>query len=118
MNTGQVCMKISGRDAGQLCVITQVLDTTYVLIDGNTRRRKCNIRHLEPLTTTVEISDNASHDEVVRALSQAGIPVVVPSKRTKERTKKGPRPVRQKAKKQSSPASKEASKKPTPAKQP
>ena len=34
MEVGRVCIKLAGRDAKQYCVITEVLDNTYVMIDG------------------------------------------------------------------------------------
>jgi len=68
LNIGKVCMKIAGRDAGKLGVIVDVLDENYVLIDGEVRRRKCNIRHVEPLARDVEIKKNASHADVLKAL--------------------------------------------------
>jgi len=43
---GRICVKTAGRDAGLKCVIVDVLDDKFVLIDGETRRRKCNILHL------------------------------------------------------------------------
>ncbi len=52
---GRICVKIAGRDAGRTCVIIDVLEDGYVLVDGQTRRRKCNVRHLEPTKTTVEL---------------------------------------------------------------
>jgi large subunit ribosomal protein L14e len=75
MEVGRVCMKIAGRDAGKHCVITEVLDKNFVMIDGQTRRRKCNILHLEPLKETVSIKSKASHDEIVSALKQLDIEV-------------------------------------------
>ncbi len=47
---GTVCLKIAGRDAGMKAVVVEKLDKEFVLIDGQVRRRKCNIKHLEPLT--------------------------------------------------------------------
>ena len=44
-NIGRVCVKLAGRDAGQKCVIVEILDEKTVLIDGMTRRRKCNKLH-------------------------------------------------------------------------
>lgn len=61
---GRICIKLAGRDAGRECVIVDVLDDRYVLIDGNVRRRKCNVLHLEPTKMTIEIKKNASHDDV------------------------------------------------------
>ncbi len=72
VNVGQVAMKIAGRDAGQLCVVVDVIDSKQVLIDGAVRRRKCNIKHLELLGKDVKIKKGASGDEVRKALAQLG----------------------------------------------
>ena len=61
---GRLCVKIAGRDAGLKCVIVDILDDKFVLIDGQTRRRKCNILHLEPLKDIIKINKNASHEEI------------------------------------------------------
>lgn len=70
---GRLCVKIAGRDAGKKALITDILDDKYVLIDGETRRRKCNILHLEPLSQVLKIEKNASHEEVAKALKEIGI---------------------------------------------
>ena len=72
---GRVCVKIAGRDAGQKCVIVDVIDDKTVLIDGMTRRRKCNKLHLEPTNETVGITVNASHEHVVKAFKELGLEV-------------------------------------------
>ena len=93
---GRVCMKIAGRDARKKCVVVDILDNTYVMIDGETRRRKCNIMHLEPLNLAVAINANASNEDVVKALKEEGIVCDM-----KKDSKKQPqaRPKKQKAKK-------------------
>lgn len=88
MNIGQVCIKIAGRDAGQPCVIIKQVDQNTVLIDGNTRRRKCNVKHLEPIDKIVSIDEDAGHADVVRALKNIGIVVAEKKKRTKTTAKK------------------------------
>lgn len=89
MEVGRVCVKIAGRDAGKKCVIIDVLDDKFVMIDGATRRRKCNILHLEPLEHAVKIKKGASHEEVSNALKEMGIEARVSKpKPKKERTKK------------------------------
>src|SRR3990167_5767334 len=70
---GRLCVKIAGRDAGKKCVVIDVLDNNFVLIDGQTRRRKCNLRHLEPLDKIIILTKNASNDEVIRALKEESI---------------------------------------------
>ena len=73
--TGRVCMKIAGRDAGRMCVIVDSIDGRFVLIDGDVRRRKCNIFHLEPLEKTVSLKKGASHEEVAKAFKELGYSV-------------------------------------------
>src|SRR3989338_7765954 len=70
---GRLCVKTAGRDAGKKCIIIDILDDKYVLIDGETRRRKVNILHVEPLNQKIEIKKNASLDEVSKALDELGI---------------------------------------------
>lgn len=75
-DVGQVCIKIAGRDAGRTCVVVQVLDAGFVLVDGQTRRRKCNVRHLEPTAQSIGIKSGASHADVKAALAKLNIQVV------------------------------------------
>jgi large subunit ribosomal protein L14e len=95
---GRVCMKIAGRDAGKKCVIIDVIDAHYVLVDGQTRRRKCNIKHLEPLTQTVQVTKNAPEPEVVRVLKELNI--FVEEKKPKVAKTKAERPKRIRKKKE------------------
>ena len=89
LSVGRVCVKLAGRDAGQKCVIVEVLDDKTVLVDGMTRRRKCNKVHLEPLDQTVEISKGASHDVIAKAFKGLGLEVT--TKKPKAKTEK-PKP--------------------------
>jgi large subunit ribosomal protein L14e len=73
MDIGRVCVKIAGRDAGLRCVIVSILDDNFVMVDGETRARKCNIKHLEPTSTVLEIATGASHEKVLQAFKKAGI---------------------------------------------
>ncbi|MEM4282227.1 MAG: 50S ribosomal protein L14e [Candidatus Woesearchaeota archaeon] len=72
---GRICVKIAGRDAGKACAVVDVINERMVLIDGATRRRKCNIAHLEPLDKKIDIKKGASHEEVVAALKAAGMTI-------------------------------------------
>lgn len=72
---GRLCVKLAGRDAGGKCVVVDVLDSTYVMIDGQTRRRKCNIKHLEPLDIVLKLKKNASHEDVADLLRENKIEV-------------------------------------------
>ncbi len=68
MNVGRVCVKLVGREAGKRCVIVDVIDDTYVLVDGpEVKRRRCNVAHLEPLNQTMKIRKGASDKSVKEA---------------------------------------------------
>ncbi len=97
MKIGQICIKIAGRDAGKVCVVVENLDKTFVLIDGNTRRRKCNIAHLYPLAKIVKIKAKAVHKDVIAAMKVEKIKIDEKKKRTKER-KKSIKPKKRRAK--------------------
>jgi large subunit ribosomal protein L14e len=75
-DVGRICIKLAGRDSNKICVVIDVIDDKFVLIDGQTRRRKCNIMHLEPLDKTIKIGKKASHDSVVKELKKAGYEVL------------------------------------------
>ncbi len=83
MEVGRLCVKIAGRDAGMSCLIVDILKDNFVLIDGQTRRRKCNMKHLEPLETVVKISSGADSATVTSELKKLNI--VVMERKTKER---------------------------------
>lgn len=86
---GSLAVKIAGRDAGKTCVIIDKLDELFVLIDGQTRRRKCNIKHLEPLAQTLKIKKNASHEEIKAEFKKLGLEVLdTKPKEKKERPRK------------------------------
>ena len=76
--TGRVCVKTLGREAGSYCVIVESKDLKSVIITGpkhlsGVRRRPCNIRHLEPLEITITIPDGADDETVEKALTDAGL---------------------------------------------
>lgn len=88
---GRLVVKIAGRDAGLKGVIVDILDNGYVLIDGQVRRRKCNVIHIEPLDKTVKIPKKATHSEVAEALKNEGIEV---AEKKKKESAKSERPLR------------------------
>ena len=87
---GQLCVKIAGRESGKYCVIVDKIDSNYVLIDGNLRRKKCNINHLELLSKNINIKKGASTSEVHKAMEKEGIKVIKlkPKKESKPRPRK------------------------------
>ena len=73
MEVGRLCVKIAGRDAGKKCVIVDIIDDKNVVVDGATRRRNCNVKHLEPLKDTIKISKGADHAAVAVEFKKLGI---------------------------------------------
>jgi large subunit ribosomal protein L14e len=101
ITVGRLCVKTAGRDAGKKCIVVQQLDKQYVLIDGETRRRKCNITHLEPLPEMIELNEGADHNEVGRIFKSIGIELV--EKKPRQQTQR-PRQVRSAQRKAQAPA--------------
>ena len=110
IEVGRLIMKVAGRDAGMRGVILDVIDNSTVMIDGEARRRKCNIIHLEPLKTKIKIAKNASHAEVVKAFKELGIELT--EKKSKKTTLRQKRQKVNRKKKQESVETKSSSKKP------
>lgn len=83
-------MKIAGRDAGHLAVVIDILTPTTVMIDGDVRRRKCNIKHLEPLPRKLDIKKNEPTENIRKLLGLFML------KKKTEKKVKGERPKKQK----------------------
>jgi large subunit ribosomal protein L14e len=86
---GRIVVKIAGRDAGKKGIVVDVLDNgNYVLIDGQVRRKKCNIKHIEPLPKVLKIKKNASHDDIKKLFLEEKIEIKEKKQKQKEKTKK------------------------------
>ena len=73
MEVGRVCVKLAGREAGERCVVVEVLDENYVVVAGPAvRRRRCNVSHLEPTPQILEIAKGATDEKVKEAFEKAG----------------------------------------------
>lgn len=95
LEIGRLCIKTAGRDAGCKCIVIDILDNKYVKIDGETRRRKCNISHLEPLNSIIKINKNASHEDVKKECKKLGFNI----KETKPKEKQvKPKKIKEKVK--------------------
>jgi large subunit ribosomal protein L14e len=73
IEVGRVCVKIAGRDAGKKGAIVELIDDNFVIIDGQMKRGKANIRHIEPLQHRLELESGAAHELVVDALKAIGV---------------------------------------------
>jgi len=75
---GRICVKVAGREAGRKCVIVDIIDENYVLVTGpksltGVKRRRVNIKHIEPLDVSIKIQRGASDEEVLKALEESGL---------------------------------------------
>lgn len=83
LEVGRICMKISGREAGKYCVVIKPAgkakeEKSFVFVTGpklltGVKRRKANIDHLKATGYKLEISDNATDDQVITAYEKAGL---------------------------------------------
>lgn len=56
LEVGRICIKLAGREAGEKCVIIDVIDDKFVEVVGaSIKNRRCNIKHLEPIDETIEV---------------------------------------------------------------
>jgi large subunit ribosomal protein L14e len=99
--TGRVCLKIAGREAGKYCVIVDSVDDNFVMVTGpktvtGVKRRKCNIDHIEPTENTIEIGPKADDASIEKLWKNSGliekleikVPVKRKFKKKVEETKK------------------------------
>jgi large subunit ribosomal protein L14e len=75
---GRVCVKLSGRETGSKCVILDLIDKNFVLVTGpkeitTVKRRKVNVRHLEPTSLKIDVEKGASDQKVAAALKASNI---------------------------------------------
>jgi len=75
IDVGRICVKLSGREAGQKCVVVDVIDKNFVLITGpkelnGVKRRRVNISHIEPTEQRVNIRRGESDAELMKALNE------------------------------------------------
>ncbi len=77
-DVGRICVKIAGREAGRKCVVVDIVDDNFAVVTGpkpltGVKRRRANVKHLEPLPYKIGIPRGASDEDVLKALEQAGL---------------------------------------------
>jgi large subunit ribosomal protein L14e len=77
IQVGRICVKLQGREIGKKCVIVDVIDESFVLVTGpkavsGVKRRRANVKHLQPLEDLLQISKGASEEEIVDLLDETG----------------------------------------------
>ncbi|MCS7097010.1 MAG: 50S ribosomal protein L14e [Candidatus Methanomethylicia archaeon] len=78
IEVGRICVKTRGREAGRKCVIVSILDDKFVIVTGpmevsGIKRRRSNIKHLEPTEFKINIKTGASDSEVMEALTKSNL---------------------------------------------
>jgi len=102
---GRLCIKLKGREAGRKAIIVDILDKNFVIIDGNVKRRKCNINHIDILPEKFDIKKGAATEEIKKLFKEKGILIEKKPKVANKKARKGgekPKKIRPRRKKESS----------------
>ena len=72
---GRICIKTAGREIGRKCVVVDTIDKNYVLISGpksisRVKRRRANVRQLEPTEHVLSIDKGISDDDLEKVLKK------------------------------------------------
>ena len=88
-DVGRICVKTAGRNAGRIVVIVEKTDDNFVIVDGNVKRKRCNVKHLEPTGKVVKISKGEKSEKIKEILSKEGFDFrLTKPKDSKERPRK------------------------------
>src|SRR3989338_2080261 len=75
VKTGDVVIKLAGRDAGRIAVVVEDLGNGYYTIDGDARKRKVNFKHIEFLGKEIKVGKGATSEEIRKVLGEMGFKV-------------------------------------------
>jgi len=71
---GRVCRKTTGKDAGKYCVIVEKIDDNFVMTEGVAqKKKKTNIKHLEPMPKVLDITKGASLEDIKKKLEEENL---------------------------------------------
>ena len=84
MKLGQLCYKLAGRESKKPCVVVDVVDDNFVIIDGQVKRRRCNVRHLEPTSRILDVKKGDSKDKIISLLEKEGFNINLSKPRQKK----------------------------------
>ncbi len=78
LETGRVCMKVAGRESGGYCVVLKNVNKSFALVSGpkiltGVKRRNANIMHLEPTQYRIEITPDATDEQIIDALQKSNL---------------------------------------------
>ena len=70
LETGMVCVKTKGREAGKRAVILEFDKGLAVIVGPNVKKRRCNAKHLIPTGKKLAIKKNATKKEIAKLLEE------------------------------------------------
>lgn len=78
IEVGRICVKLTGREAGRKCVVVDIIDENFVLVTGpkqlsGVKRRRVNVKHVDPTDKVVRVQRGASDEEVLKAIEEMGL---------------------------------------------
>ncbi len=78
IDIGRIVVKIAGREALRKAVVVDIIDKNFILITGpptltGIKRRRVNIKHIEPTSKKLEITRKATDADVLAAAKAANL---------------------------------------------
>lgn len=71
-DVGRIVVKTLGREAGLYCVVVEIIDKNFVLVDGlKIRRRRSNVAHLAATKDTLDLKKGASKEDIKKVIEKA-----------------------------------------------
>jgi large subunit ribosomal protein L14e len=72
---GRVCVKTQGREKGLKCIIVDIIDKNFLLVTGppmisGVKRRRVNVKHIQPLDFMIDINRGMSDEGIEEVLAQ------------------------------------------------
>ena len=76
LEVGTIAVKTAGREASRYCVVVKKIDENFVLVTGpkaltGVKRRRCNVLHLEATPYKLDIKEDASDKDVLKAWKES-----------------------------------------------
>ena len=71
LEIGCVCVKTTGREAGNRAVVIEEVDDNFVIVQGpRVRKRKCNVLHLVPVGKKISVTKSMSQKDIEAKLTE------------------------------------------------
>ncbi len=71
LEVGSVCVKTTGREAGNRAVVIEEVDDNFVIVQGpRVRKRKCNVLHLVPVGKKISVTRSMSQKDIEAKLAE------------------------------------------------